>query len=303
MARDHARINLAIWNDDDFLDLPPAAQHLYLILWTHPDLSFAGVVDWHPPRLAARASGWTTEDVILAGKCLEARLFIVIDEETQECLIRSWARWDGLMKQPILAVSFAKARAGVASRDIRAVLVHEAQKLRKLEPDLPGWAKPQVQELLSNRALDPRRRERPTDPLTPGLTPALTPALTVRGGVDLTPALTPPLLLSPSPTPLLRTLPDAGASEATQEAPPEKPSRRKPERPLPDDWAPGPKHFQQAETKGLNLTAEARAFRNHAATHDRRARDWDAAFRTWLDKSKPTTAGRTPGKPRDQLPW
>jgi hypothetical protein len=205
MARDHARVNLAIWNDDDWLDLPPLAQHLYLVLWTHPDLSFAGVVDWRPSRLAMRAGGWTSEDVILAGKCLEARLFLVIDEQTEECLIRSWFRWDGLMKQPILAVSLTKARAAVSSRDIRAVIVHEAVKLKKIEPNLPGWAKPQVREMLTQTALDPRERHLPTDPLTPALTPALTPGLTpsatVKPGVDLTPALTPALLLSPSPSP------------------------------------------------------------------------------------------------------
>lgn len=203
MARDHARINLAIWNDDDFLDLPPLAQHLYLVLWTHPDLSYAGVVDWHPSRLAARSSGWTAEDVVLAGKCLEARLFIVIDEETEECLIRSWARWDGLIKQPIMAVSFAKARAAVASRTIRAVIVHEARKHQKLEPNLPGWSKPQVQELLSNRALDPRSRDLPTDPLTPSATLAVTPRLTVSAGVGGNPSVNPGPTPTPSPTPPL----------------------------------------------------------------------------------------------------
>lgn len=70
-------------------------------------------------------------------------------------------------------------------------------------------------------------------------------------------------------------------------------TRRKPERPIPDTWAPNAKHFTQAETKGVDITAEARAFRNHAATHDRRARDWDAAFRTWLDKARPGTTATT----------
>lgn len=223
MARDHARINLAIWNDDDFLDLPPLAQHLYFVLWTHPELSYAGVVDWHPARLAARSAGWTAEDVILAGKCLEARLFVVIDEVTEECLIRSWARWDGLMKQPIVAVSFAKARAAVASRDIRAVIVHEALKHQKREPNLPGWAKPQVQELLSNRSLDPRDRHLPTDPLTPaatpGVTPGPTPAVRVNPGVGANPSANPSPTPTPSPTP------------SPKEAPRKRGTR------LPDDFA------------------------------------------------------------------
>lgn len=94
------------------------------------------------------------------------------------------------------------------------------------------------------------------------------------------------------------TLPDPDGSDAT----PQKSSRRKPERPLPESWAPNAKHYQQAEAKGVDLTAQARAFRNHAATHDRRARDWDAAFRTWLDKAKPGTGTSTGRSPWDIAP-
>ena len=183
MARDQTRVNSAIWNDEDWLDLPPAAQHLYFVLWTHPDLSYAGVTDWRPARLAQRAGQWTEDEVRRAGACLEARLFIVIDEQTEEVLVRPFVRFDGLMKQPIMAVSFANARAAVASRTIKAVIVHEAMKHHAQEPELAGWAKPQVQELLAGRSLDPRARALPEDPLTPASTQALTPGLTLSPGV------------------------------------------------------------------------------------------------------------------------
>lgn len=208
MARDHAQVNLAIWNDDDWLDLPPAAQHLYFVLVTHPGLSFAGVVEWRPARIAALAGGWTPEDVRRAAACLEARLFVVIDEATEECLVRSWVRFDGLLKQPILAVSFTKARAAVASREIRAVIVHEAQKHHAREPDLAGWGKPQVQELLGQRALDPRDRTLPDDPFTPGATPHVTPRLTLSPGVGVNPAPNPSPTPAPAPAPLLPALLD-----------------------------------------------------------------------------------------------
>ncbi|ROR97809.1 hypothetical protein EDD28_2418 [Salana multivorans] len=61
--------------------------------------------------------------------------------------------------------------------------------------------------------------------------------------------------------------------------------RRKPERPLPDDWTPDEGHRRRAAELGLDLDATAEAFRNHAATNDRRARDWNAAFRSWLTKA------------------
>ena len=91
----------------------------------------------------------------------------------------------------------------------------------------------------------------------------------------------------------------ADAADAT----PSKPSRRKPERPLPEAWKPTEKHAAQAAQRGVDVEAEARAFRNHAATHDRRARDWDAAFRTWLDRARPMPGRPGGGHPGDQLPW
>lgn len=301
MARDHARINLAIWNDDDFLDLPPLAQHLYLVLWTHPDLSYAGVVDWRPARIAERAAGWTAEDVILAGKCLEARLFVVIDETTEECLIRSWVRWDGLMKQPIMAVSFTKARAAVSSREIRAVIVHEARKLKKLDPDLPGWEKPQVRELLAQTALDPRTRALPTDPLTPGLTPAVTPGLTLSPGVGANPSANPSPTPTPTPTPSTTRdgttasgAPDAPADAGATATPKTKRGTRIPE---PFPITPDMVTWARRECPGLDHRAVTEKFIDHwrAQPGQRGVKlDWVATWRNWMRREHEQRAGRTP---------
>jgi len=84
---------------------------------------------------------------------------------------------------------------------------------------------------------------------------------------------------------------------------PARPSRRKPERPLPDGWEPTDGHTQYATEHRLNLTREAQRFRDHAQANDRRARDWDAAFRMWLSKAAERTPATRPGQPKDQLPW
>ena len=153
MARDHARVELSIWADDDWLDLTPGAQHLYLVILTHPDRSFAGLVDWRPNRLRAMASHWDPDDFKRAAEELARNLYLVVDEETEEVLIRSFVRHDGLMKQPNMAVAMVKAARSIASRGIRAVLVHELLRLREDEPDLKGWAA--AEELLSGRSADP----------------------------------------------------------------------------------------------------------------------------------------------------
>ena len=164
MARDHARVNLGIWNDPDFLALPPEPQHLYLMLWTSPDLSYCGVHDWRPGRIATRSAGFTPERIKAASDCLVARHFLVVDEVTEEALIRSWARFDGLMKQPKMAVSYATAYRAVYSNNIRAVLAHELAKIRQQSPNLTCWNDNRVSQILEHPATSAKDLPTPADP-------------------------------------------------------------------------------------------------------------------------------------------
>jgi len=153
MARDHARIWLSIWSDDDFRALPPEAQHLYFVLVTSPSLNYAGVADWRPGRIAANAAGWTAAAVRSAGDWLVRGLYIVIDEDSEEVLCRSFIKNDGLLKNPNIAVSMSLAFGGVASPTLRGVIVHELKRLHDAEPDLKGW--PKVASLLDRKSIDP----------------------------------------------------------------------------------------------------------------------------------------------------
>ena len=155
MAGEHTRIGRDIWSSDEFLDLSRAAQHLYFVLWTHPTRSFCGSIDWHPGRLATFAADLTPELVIESAIELSRTLFIAVDQQTDEALIRSWIKHDGLYRQPNMAVAMAKDRAGLASRGLRGIVVHEVAKLRASEPDLSGWKRDQVVNLLGQKAVDP----------------------------------------------------------------------------------------------------------------------------------------------------
>lgn len=168
MARDRASIRVDMWADDDWRDLTEGAQHLYMLLLSHPTLNYAGVAEWRPGRLAAMTSGKSSEKVTADAAELEAHLFIVVDADTEEVLIRSFVKHDGLLKQPKLAVSMTKAFAGIASKKIRQVLAFEVQKLREREADLAAWKVKQVQTILEARATDIRS-------LTPAVTPGFTP--------------------------------------------------------------------------------------------------------------------------------
>lgn len=155
MAREYAQIKLALWADDDVRALSPQAQHLYLVLLTAPSMSHCGVADWRPKRIAALAKGWTVEQVEEAAAELIEAMFIVVDEATEEVLIRSFVRHDGLMKQPKMATAMASAHAAVASSVLRGVIVHELRRLREDFPDLHGWGSVKASELLGKGSVNP----------------------------------------------------------------------------------------------------------------------------------------------------
>jgi len=169
MARDHTRVNIDVWNDDEFLELSVDAQALYWRLWTSPARTYCGTHEWHPGRLAQSAGDWTIERLRNAAAVLSERLFLIIDEATEECLLRSWIKHDGLWKQPNMAVTMADARAAVGSKILRGVIVHEVAKLRAAHPESPGWKRDQVVSLLAQKAIDPAI-------LTPYSAPTNTPA-------------------------------------------------------------------------------------------------------------------------------
>lgn len=160
MARTFAHFKTEIWNEDDFRSLTWAAQHLYVVLWTSAGLSFAGVHDWRPGRIAKTAADMTAEQVIQAGLILHQRLYIVVDEETEEVLVRSFIRNDGLMEQPNVAAAMVRDYGKIASPAIRGVVVHELQRLFEEKPELKGWrdaktGKERASSLLGNPSVNP----------------------------------------------------------------------------------------------------------------------------------------------------
>lgn len=159
MARDHARIHLDIWGDDDFLDLPVDAQMLYFTLYTSEGRTLCGAHQWSAKKLTQRAGDWTVDRIEAAAQILSERLFLIIDADTDECLLRSWIKHDGLWRTPNMAVSVANARGNVASRTLRGVIVHEVLKLRAAEPTSTSWARDQVRNMLTQKAIDPATLE------------------------------------------------------------------------------------------------------------------------------------------------
>jgi hypothetical protein len=153
MASDHARIARSIWLDEDFLDRSLPAQWLYMHLLSSPGLTFAGVLDWRPKRIAQRSQTATVEVIEAALAELQEYLFVLHDEDTEEVMIRSYARGDGLLKQPNMAVAYVKAFSLIGSRTLRSVAVYELHRLKKDHPDL-RWAA--LKDIMRFAGTDPR---------------------------------------------------------------------------------------------------------------------------------------------------
>ena len=129
MANDHARIRRDIWADEDWRALTSPAQWLYMHLLSAPTLNFAGVADWRPPRIAALTAELTPGDVDHFAAELIGGRFILPDLDTEEVLIRSWVKHDGLLRSPNVTKALVKAHGKIASGPIRGVIVSQLQGL------------------------------------------------------------------------------------------------------------------------------------------------------------------------------
>lgn len=139
MARDHARIFTAIWSDPEFKRLEKDPQRMYFVLVSQHRLTYAGVLDYLPARLASLAADDGIEAVEKAVAALEATRFVVVDQDTQEILVRSFVRHDGLLATPNMVKAMLKDRDGIISESLREALDDELARAYEERPDLAGW--------------------------------------------------------------------------------------------------------------------------------------------------------------------
>ena len=155
MAMDYAQVRRDIWSDEDFRELPQASQWLYLHVITSPTISYCGVADWRPARIAALTADMTARDIDLAAVELECNHYLIIDRDTEEVLVRSWVKHDGLMGKWNMAAALARTYGEVASKVLRGVIVHELRRLKKANPDMRGWERDDVVKLLAKPSITP----------------------------------------------------------------------------------------------------------------------------------------------------
>lgn len=129
MARGHGRILSSIWEDPDFLALDEKEQRLYLFLISQPNLNHAGLLPLTLRRWARKAAGLTVADLEKQLAALAAARFIVLDDDTEELLIRSFVRNDGVWRMPKVMGAMVSGAMEISSHALQAALLEEMDRI------------------------------------------------------------------------------------------------------------------------------------------------------------------------------
>lgn len=162
--RKFQQLRSEIASDLDFRSLSAHAQLLYHLVLTDPTLSYCGVLDWRPHRIAQRVSDWDTQSVVQAGEELVSRFYLVIDTDTEEALIRSYLRNSGSMDNKNLGTACARAYSAVASTVILGVLTDELHRLKHDCPTLLGLTSPEWERAWNNPRVSAKELPREPSP-------------------------------------------------------------------------------------------------------------------------------------------
>lgn len=168
MARDYGKLLYRIWNNTGWTRLTHHAQYLYMALLSHPTITFAGVCEYRPRKLAQNSADWTAPDIETAAHELEAAGFLIIDRNSEEAFIRSFHRNDGCLKQPNLGTRAARDISNV-SNTLKPYIAYELCRLRdETDTNLPGLNMPEMVQILRDIDPTPPPRFAPDDPSEKG---------------------------------------------------------------------------------------------------------------------------------------
>lgn len=140
MAREFSRVKLSIWNDPDFRTRSVDAQALYFTLLTHPQINACGVVEWRENKLTKFSADMTSERLREAAWNLGQADLIAVDPDTEEALVRSFVRHDGVLQSPNMTRALVREHAGIASLRLMALVSREVRRAFVENPEWKGLA-------------------------------------------------------------------------------------------------------------------------------------------------------------------
>lgn len=134
MSRNYAQIFTAIWRDKDFIALTRERQQAYFLLVTQPNISAAGVLPLTIRRWAKLSDDTTAAQLRADIQHLNRTGLVVVDEDAEELLVRSFVRHDNGYRNPRRQPSIRDAAREIASPRLRQALAVELVRL-----DCPEW--------------------------------------------------------------------------------------------------------------------------------------------------------------------
>ncbi|ASR78069.1 helix-turn-helix DNA binding domain protein [Arthrobacter phage Timinator] len=161
--RRYAKLQMTIWADEDWRNVSHTAQWLYTALISQQGLSACGVRDWKPKLFAALSPTMNRDGVESALEELIAKKYVVLDDETDELLIRSFVRNDEVHTNRNMMISAVKAQRCIVSLRLAAIVVHEMKRLRDEHPDFNCWEHPEIMKTLASKAINVFDEDVPED--------------------------------------------------------------------------------------------------------------------------------------------
>jgi hypothetical protein len=150
MRRTHARLLVRRTRDPEWIALSPLASWLYGELLLTPEITSVGTLTLLPRQWAKRNVGTNvitmTEEIVwsLVEELTDSR-HILVDYDTDEVMIRTFLRNDGLATNYTALLSVCSAVDVVRSPRLREALATELERvLRELPPPPAGTKRPKL---------------------------------------------------------------------------------------------------------------------------------------------------------------
>ena len=121
----YVRVMRSIWTDPDWLELPSRSKMIYLQLISQANISKAGVLPTVPRRWASMYPDLEVDDILAAIEDLTVAGFVLVDEDTEELLVRTYMRYDEMYAQPNGRKAIAAATDEIVSGTLRETVERE----------------------------------------------------------------------------------------------------------------------------------------------------------------------------------
>ena len=158
MSRKYGKTHIRRWSQPEWVALGPVAQWLYDALVSQAALSQCGAMDWKPKQIRKLSAALTMDVLEAAMQELREGLFVVLDEDVDVLLVRSFIRNDVELSNRNMMVSVVKAWHQIGSMELKRVVIFELLRLREEQPELAIWAhRDMVEAFNTTPPLDPQK--------------------------------------------------------------------------------------------------------------------------------------------------